>query len=201
MLYSPQRGVLILEVPKTGTVALSTGLRDVCEQVKELPRHVGANQARKHFGKERWNELETVAVVREPVSWLRSWYRYLNGKERLGPDLPFPTFVELIANGELIDGNRINVRSQFYRLSDGRQRRVIVKHLLCFEHLGDEYASLNSEFLGGEGAPLQKANVSPRKKTEVTDELQEQIRDHWSQDFEIWRAAKGRANRKYQAAS
>lgn len=201
MLYSPERGVLILEVPKTGTVALSTGLRDVCQQVKELQRHVGANQARKHFGKDRWNELETVAVVREPISWLRSWYRYLNGKERLGPDLSFHTFVERIAQGDSVDGNRINVRSQFYRLSDGRQQRVIVKHLLCFEHLGDEYASLNSDLLGGQGAPLQKANVSPRKKTEVTDELQALIRDRWSQDFDIWRAAKGRANRKYQAAS
>ena len=200
MLYSPQRGVVILQVPKTGTVAFSKGLRGVCPPVRDMPRHVSANQARSFFGKEKWAELETVAVVREPVSWLQSWYKYLNSRGRLGSDLTFSSFVEIAATDDSFNGARLNVRSQFDRLSDGRQKRVIVTRLLCFEQLASEYASLNSELFGGEGAPLKKANVSAQKVTEIDSEVQGIVRQHWSRDLAIWQRTRARANQKYGAA-
>ena len=119
MLYSREREVIILEIPKTGTVALSTALKDVCEQqVDGLARHAAAYRVRRVLGPDVWERCETVAVIREPTAWLQSWYRFLVGQERLSDTLPFEDFVHRIGDGDLVDGQRIGVRSQFERVSD-----------------------------------------------------------------------------------
>ena len=201
MLHSEQAGVLVLEIPKTGTVSMSRALKGVCRQMRELPRHLGAHRARTEFGKAEWDRLHTFAVVREPTAWLQSWYRYLIGKERLDESLGFETFVQLIAAGELIDGKRIVVGSQFERISDRRSGDVIVKELLCFEYLGDEYDRLNTNFLAGAAAPLPRANVSPRVHTDSPQALTDLINQHWAKDLKIWSAVKQSADSAYSSAA
>ena len=141
-----------------------------------------------------------MAVVREPISWLKSWFRYSISTGRLRSELTFPEFALSIANKDAIDGEFINIRSQFERLSDGRQRRIIVDRLMCFDYLGAEYDALNSDCLSGLGAPLAAANVSPRKKAATPREIERLILDHWARDLDLWKAARARAEAKYDAA-
>ena len=196
MLYSQDKGVLFLEVPKTGTVAVATAVRGICRQYRALPRHVPAHRARREFTPERWKELKTVAFVREPTAWLRSWYRYANGIGRIGEDISFNSFVELVAHDAPINGQNIGVKTQFERISDRRQRRVIVSRLLCFEHLADEYNSVNAELLNGEGKDLTRKNVSPRKDAQIAPETEQLISERWAIDAQIWAEVKAKADRR-----
>lgn len=186
MLYSPDRGVLFLEVPKTGTVAVATAVRGVCRQYRALPRHVTAHKARRELGPQRWSELDTIAVVREPLGWLRSWYRYLSGVGRVADHINFSQFVVAVANDEPLEGVNLGVGTQFARLSDGKERRVIVKRLLSFEHLSAEFNAVNAELLDGTAKDLARKNVSPRKDVVVPDDLRELIETRWAKDREIW---------------
>ena len=201
MLYSEDKGVLFLEVPKTGTVAVATAVRGICRQHRALPRHVSAHRARRELTSERWKELYTIAVVREPTAWLRSWYRYINGVGRIGEDISFNSFVELVADDAPVNGENIGVKTQFERISDRRQRRVIVSRLLCFEHLADEYNAVNAELLNGEAKDLTRRNVSPRMDVQLAPETERLINERWAVDAEIWAKAKAKVDRASRRAA
>ena len=199
MLYSQDAGVLFLEVPKTGSVALSKGLKGVCRQMRELPRHLSAHRARAELGSEKWDQIDTLAVIREPSRWLQSWYRYTVGKGRVDSELPFASFVKLVAENGLIDGENIRVLTQFERIADRRGREVIVSELLCFEYLSDEYSRVNNMYLGGSGAPLARSNVSPPLQADISPMLQDLIHSRWDKDYAIWNEVHEGARRRFES--
>ena len=83
MIRSRKHGFFIIEVPKTGTVSLHNALSDYNDIDKDLPRHLGARRARRLMP-EDWRNLRTYAVIREPYSWLTSYYNFLNDQEEKG---------------------------------------------------------------------------------------------------------------------
>ena len=83
MLVFFKERLALLSVPKTGTTAYQTALAARADMVISDPPLL------KHAPVYRYNrfirpmflnvcdaEMELVAVMRDPVSWLSSWYRY-----------------------------------------------------------------------------------------------------------------------------
>ncbi|MDN5786288.1 gamma-glutamyl kinase [Pseudorhodobacter sp.] len=80
LILAPQK-LVVLEVPKTGSLALRTMLKPhVSAGPMPAARHIGVNGYRRNhafaldlaYG----GRVETLAVVREPLRRLQSWYRY-----------------------------------------------------------------------------------------------------------------------------
>ena len=103
MLVIRKAGLVIFEVPKTGTQALRAMLGRKAEiGYGGAPRHIGAAAyAANHaaaLAAEVGRVPETVAVVRAPIDRLASWHRFLQrdrvaGTERSTTGISFDAFV------------------------------------------------------------------------------------------------------------
>ena len=106
MLVFWKEKLVILAVPKTGTTALAEALTPQADIIVNDPPEL------KHAPVFRYNRffrpmfekacgvdhMDLMAVMREPVSWLGSWYRYrqrdfMKGKANATHDLSFDEFV------------------------------------------------------------------------------------------------------------
>lgn len=98
--------LVFLSVPKTGTTAWQRALLSRADivisdppQLKHAPVYRYNRWFRPMFDKVCGVDLELMAVMREPVSWLGSWYRYrqrpfLNGRPTSTAGRSFDEFVQ-----------------------------------------------------------------------------------------------------------
>lgn len=108
MLYFHTQQLVFLEVPKTGSSAVMAALGDLASmQISRPPakRHMNVsvfNGRTRRFIRQFWGaEVETFAVMREPVDRLVSWYRFLQrpapeGDPESTENISFPDFVEAV---------------------------------------------------------------------------------------------------------
>ena len=102
MLVFWKQGLVFLSVPKTGTTAWEEALAPYASiavldppDLKHAPLYRYNRFFRPMFEKVgQGNPVETLAVVREPVSWLGSWYRFrrrpfMQGKKNATFDISF----------------------------------------------------------------------------------------------------------------
>ena len=83
MLISYRTGLCYLAAPKTGSTAIEDRLRPACNiilQGNPHTKHINVREYRAHvapmlrqFGAP---DIELCAVIREPLDWLGSWFRY-----------------------------------------------------------------------------------------------------------------------------
>lgn len=197
MLVFWKERLVLLAVPKTGTSALVTALRARADVVFESPPEL------KHVPLFRFNrfmkplfgvidgdrKLETMALIREPVSWLGSWYRYrarpqLEGHKNSTGGMSFDAFVE----GYLSDPRPAfaNVGSPRRFVSNG-QGKVAITHLFQYEQMG-QAATFLEERLGSK-LELKKTNVSPTRDAALSEPLRARLEREKADEFALWRKA------------
>ena len=83
MLVFWKEKLVLLSVPKTGTTAIEAALAHKASMIvsdppelKHAPVYRYDRFFRPMFEKACKAEMETFAIMREPVSWLGSWYKY-----------------------------------------------------------------------------------------------------------------------------
>jgi len=81
MLILPAQRLVVLEVPKTGSLALRAMLEPMAADLApDAPRHTRASvfdsRFRSNVEAALGGTVELVAVIREPLRRLQSWYRY-----------------------------------------------------------------------------------------------------------------------------
>ena len=87
MLICPLQKYCWIEVPKTGSSALTRGLKG---RVFSHPmRHVSGHKARDLLGAPLWTEYDSWAVMREPFDWVASWFRFFAKADDLGQSRDF----------------------------------------------------------------------------------------------------------------
>lgn len=197
MLVFWKEKLVLLAVPKTGTSALEAALRDRADAVfenppelKHMPMFRFARFLRPLFGViEETRHFETMALVREPVSWLGSWYRYrsreaLRGHPNSTANMSFDEFVE----GYLSDPRPsfANVGSPRRFVSNG-QGKVAVKHLFQYEQI--DHAQVFLEDRLQTELKLPSKNVSPKRSMELAPALEERFRAQCSPEFDLWSRA------------
>ncbi|MEF9604569.1 gamma-glutamyl kinase, partial [Paracoccus sp. PXZ] len=91
MLIFLQPRIVLLSVPKTGTTALEQALAPRAEiafrsrpEIKHLNLRQYLHRIRPLLAPLGEPDFETVAVIREPLDWLRSWYRFRARDELIG---------------------------------------------------------------------------------------------------------------------
>lgn len=196
MIFFKER-LALLSVPKTGTTAFQAALRDRADlvisdppELKHAPVYRYNRWIRPMFEKVCKTELEVVAVMREPVSWLGSWFRYrqrpgLDGQPNSTRDVSFDDFVHAYCTGKPPAYANVGSQAKFL---EAQPNGCKVTHLLRYEDGGGKGAALKhflEERLQQE-IQLDQRNVSPRADLALSAELEAHLRRKRPAEFALY---------------
>jgi len=192
MLVFWKAHLVLLAVPKTGTSALEHALLPHADaailnppQKKHCTVRRYNRQLRDFFEKQPKRQLELAAVIREPVSWLDSLYRFrgraaLRGTNRYTGDMTFDTFVERW----LADEKPVaEIGRQSRVVADGNGQ-IGVDHLFRYDRLDDLVRFLEKRI--GTKIELERRNASPAGEMELSDTVAKRLPDEAPVEFELW---------------
>ncbi|MGC9369713.1 MAG: gamma-glutamyl kinase [Paracoccaceae bacterium] len=184
--------LVMLAVPKTGTQAYEAALGAQAGMVIRHPpgaKHVTAQGFQRKvlpfLDPDHRQGLETLAVIRDPIDWLGSWYRYrgrpqLDGRPQSTADLSFDEFVAAYLTPAPPAFARVGSQARF---ASNKAGKVIVDHLFAYEEQSRLRRFLE-ERLGLAIAPPER-NVSPPAKLTLDPGLEAELREVCAPDFTL----------------
>lgn len=196
MLVFFKQRLVILSVPKTGSTAYHEALGMRADMVisgppalKHAPLYRFDRFIRPMYQKVCDTDLEVMAVVREPVSWLGSWYRYrqrpeLAGQPNSTAGLSFDDFV--LAYCEDRPPAFANVGNQAAFLQP-RPNGTQANFVFAYESTASIHAFL-SQRLGALPA-IPRVNVSPTKTVQLSKDVDALLRRKHAASFDLHASA------------
>lgn len=189
--------LVLFAVPKTGTTALEAALSLHADAAILNPpgmKHCTVAKYERElagfFEQKGRRPLERMAVVREPVSWLGSWFRYrqrpaLDGHPNSTRDVTFDAFVA----AWLLDAPPAYAQvGQQARFLNALGQPPAVTHLFCHEALGDAVAFLEARL--DVTLTLEARNVSPKAPLTLSAELEQRLHTERPDEFRVWDRAR-----------
>ena len=196
MLVFYKERLAFLAVPKTGSTAFHTALKDRADFVVTGPPELKHAPIRRYdrffqniFRKMYDTEMEIMAVVREPIDWLGSWYKFRSRDDRIGHphsthDLSFDEFVHAYMQNPRPEFADVGSQSQFFRTrNNGRGADYIFKYEHQQKTLDFLQNRLNMEIT------LGRENVSPARDLKLRAETEQRLRKNHAADFACHDAA------------
>ena len=196
MLVFWKARLVMLAVPKTGSSAYETALAPHASmtvldppELKHAPVYRYNRFFRPMLEKVGGKDMELMAIVREPVSWLGSWYRYrqrgfLAGRPTSTRGMSFDAFVEAYTRGERPPFANVGSQAKFI---EPRPNGTAVTHLFRYEHQAKIIGFLEQRL--GVTLDLPRENVSPRADLALSRETEAKLRRKCATDFEVWERA------------
>lgn len=193
MLLFWKAKLVLLAVPKTGTTALEEALLPHADAAILNPpdkKHVTARRWRAQlapfFENRGGRRLQTMAVIREPVDWLKSWYRYRARPEIAGSPastagIDFDAFVSAWLSDPEPEFARVGRQSRFVSDASGR---VIVDHLFRYDALPDAVTFLEGRL--NCRLTLAQRNVSAAADLTLSPAIAARLRQEAAADFALW---------------
>lgn len=195
MLVFWKQKFVLLAVPKTGTTALEQALLPhASAAILDPPgqKHISAPQYRNRLSKffeQRGNRpMQLVAVMREPVDWLGSWYRYrsraqLSGKPNSTEGVSFDEFVAAWLQPKRPDFADIGSQAKFLTDADGTRA---VDHLFRYDRMEELVAFLEDRL--GTRLDIPRANVSPEGSVALSQEMRRRLEAEAPAEFALWQS-------------
>ncbi len=192
MLVFYNERLVFLAVPKTGSTAYQSALSAQADivvsnppELKHAPVYRYNRFFRPMFEKVCNAEMETIAVIREPVSWLGSWYRYrqrpfMKGKPNSTHDIDFADFVRAYLQGDQPSFANVGCQSKFL---EPRPNGTRVNRLFKYEtpevlnRFLEERLSVKLE--------LQWENASPPGDISLPPGVEARLRQKYALDFSL----------------
>lgn len=196
MLIFSKQNLVILSVPKTGTTALEAALAPHAAlavldppELKHAPVYRYNRFFRPMVEKFIGGDMEVVAVIREPTSWLGSWYRFrrrpfLDGRKQSTRGISFESFVQGYLEEPRKDFADVGSQAKFL---EPRPNGTSVTRLFRYESF-EAFTAFLSERLDRE-ISLPKANVSPDADLTLSAAVEGQLREKCAADFALWKHA------------
>ncbi|EET48124.1 sulfotransferase family 2 domain-containing protein [Thalassobium sp. R2A62] len=193
MLVFWDENLVFLAVPKTGSTALSNALAPRAAMVLRDPpsiKHSPVYRYRRflkpYFKQAGGKDPEAMAVVREPISWLSSWYRYrhretLAGHPNSTIGISFDDFCLEYMKGKRRDFANLGSQSKFLLTGDNE---LGVTHLFKYEDQPRLISFLEARL--NHKIELPQANVSPQMNLELSEEVEERLRRKCALEFAVW---------------
>lgn len=193
MLVFSKARLVFLSVPKTGTTAYESALASAASLVVRDPPEL------KHAPVFRYNRffrpalekflgegLDVLAVMREPVDWLGSWYRYRRrpgqeGQRTSTHDVSFDDFVTAY-----MQGNRpafANVGSQA-KFLEPQKNGTAVTHLFRYEDRAGLDAFLEARL--GLTLDTPRLNRSPEMDIALSPDVEARFRRKFAVEFTLY---------------
>ena len=183
-----------LAVPKAGSTSYEAAMRPHASiDVRSPPRarHITARRFDKRwrpFLKKSWGvEPETVAVLRDPLDRLKSWYKYRSSPERRNTvsGLSFDDFVRAIVSDDPPPAARIGAQDAFVSDANGE---IAVTHLFALE-TPEPLDDFLSGILGRAIVP-DRLNVSPAAEVDLSPETEALLQEKRAGEFALYRAVR-----------
>lgn len=196
MLVFWKQRLVMLAVPKTGTSAYARALAPHAGMVVNDPpelKHAPVYRYNRFFRpmyeKMGAEHMDILAVIREPIDWLGSWYRYrqrpfLEGRPTSTAGIDFDTFCQDYARGERPPHANVGSQAKFI---EPRPNGVSVTHLFKYENQSGLLDFLSDRL--GVDIDLPRTNVSPKVSLELSPETEEKLRRKCADDFAVWESA------------
>ncbi len=193
MMIFLKEKLVFLATPKTASTSIEGALGRHCDirlsktpNAKHTPLRKYKRMLEPFVQTLVTGEIETVAMIREPVDWLGSWYRYrrresLNGKPNSTAGVSFDQFVAAYLSDS--QPEYAHVGSQFRFLSD-KDGNLGVDYLFCYDDVEGLLRFLENRL--GRTISIGHANVSPVVELALSPDLQKELRTAYPQDFEIY---------------
>lgn len=192
MLVFHTHNLIVFAIPKTGSTALEAALAPHASVVVRSPpaqRHMNwgvyskswAPVIRQAFG----CTPEGVAILREPVERLRSWYRYRSSPQFAGTDLScagigFDGFIEASLAADPPPFARVGSQDKFVMSPSGE---IQIHHL--FDHA---QMPLALDWLSARlcrKISLDRRNPSPNRPTPLDAGLLERLQSARAREFDL----------------
>jgi hypothetical protein len=195
MLVFWKQKLVFLSVPKTGTTAIEEALAPSADMVISNPpelKHAPVYRYNRFFRPMferacKTDDLELMAVMREPVSWLASWYRYrrrdfMRGHANSTQQVSFEEFVQEYMKGDK-KAAFANVGSQA-KFLEPRPNGVKVDHLFRYEDQPQLVAFLEDRLQ--QKVQFERRNSSPSIPLELPDATMQKLRRKCAAEFELY---------------
>ncbi len=141
------------------------------------------------------DSYEVVCVVREPISWLHSWWRYRTRNELSNPrhqkhakyagGTSFEQFATEYVRG--VPGiARVGRQANFVR---GDESEIGVDRMFRFEQLDRAVQFLEER--AGFKITLERRNVSPSRPLELSTDVESELRVFLEPEYRLWDMATG----------
>ena len=195
MLVFSEQSLVYFAVPKTGTTAVEMALKPRADIVFTKQRkHMTAQRFHTRvapFLRDTFDLLpDRVAVIRDPVDQIRSWYRYRSGPRRAGTarstnGCSFDDFVLAVISDT--PPAFAGIGSQYNMLTSGHLKKtgdLLVHHLFAYDHQPLFRGFLSDRF--GTDIVLKQKNVSPDAPAPLDPEIEAQLRKVRAREFELY---------------
>ncbi|MFT5639144.1 MAG: hypothetical protein ACI861_001970 [Paracoccaceae bacterium] len=191
MMIFWKENLAFLAVPKTGSTAIEAALEPY-SSVSFIRPPKFKHMTHKRFNRfmRPWLEIEgvksieTFAVMREPVSWLGSWYRYRGRDELIGHansthSISFDEFIDAYL-GEGARPAYATLGSQAQQLSR-KQGETGITHLFRYEDMDHIRTFLSNRF--SRKLEFSHCNVSPDMPLDISPKNQRRLEEKHAFDF------------------
>lgn len=190
MLVCSGANLVFLAVPKTGSTAIEVALMKHADIV--------FGKARKHMTARRYHKVvapflndtlgvhpQTMAVIRDPVERLRSWYRFrhrgdVDRADHSTARLSFDDFIRDVIGGDPPPYAKVGNQHSFVCGDDGT---VLVDHLFAYERQPTLRGFLNDRV--GDDLVFKLKNVSPDIAAPASPEMIEALRAARPEEFAL----------------
>ena len=192
MLVFWDQRLAFLATPKTGSTAIEAALGSLSAVSITRPpllKHTSVQRFHRFLGPylevASGHPFSVAAMMREPLDWLGSWYRYrlreaVGETERSTAGIGFDGFVRAWCREDPPDFAAVGSQSQF--LTPKRDRGV--DHLFRYERI-DTFVAFLEDRLGCE-ILLPRLNVSPPGTLDIDDETRRIFRRFAARDYALY---------------
>tara|TARA_R110002124_G_scaffold125084_1_gene284281 strand:+ start:622 stop:1218 length:597 start_codon:yes stop_codon:yes gene_type:complete len=192
MLVFWEQRLAFLATPKTGSTAIEFALESqsvVTVQRPPVLKHTSVQRFHRFVGPylevASGHPFAVSALIREPRSWLGSWYRYRQREDLTDPDkstrdVTFDEFVLAYCRESKPAFADVGAQSRFLSPKKGKG----VDHLFRYEQIED-FVRFLEDRLDFE-IVLPRLNVSPEATMTLSENTEQKLRRFAAMDFEIY---------------
>ena len=182
-----------LAMPKTGSTSIQTALRPHAQ----ISYH--RNPQQKHMHAEYFEhfirpylvaigkaDVETVCQIREPISWLSSWWRYrsddaLADTPQSTARLTFEDFAAEYLDSA--DRPYLDISRPLGLIAD-QNGKILVQKIFRYEAMGQFVDYLSSRL--DQRIDLSHKNVSPKRNATLSRNMRSRLEAYFAPEMDIW---------------
>ncbi len=196
MLISIEKKIAFLAMTKAASTSIEMALAPHCDiayygnsRVKHISYRRYSRFVAPYLASLGYKDIETTCLIREPVDWLFSWYRYrsrpeIAGKPQCTEGLSFDEFASLYLSGSPMTKG-VGRPSKFVADKDGTPS---ITHIFKYENIPAFQKFIEGRI--GEALHFDRLNESPTRDFAVSPETRSRLTDFFAPEYEIYESAR-----------
>jgi hypothetical protein len=189
-------------MPKAASTSVEAALKEHCDivfsghpKVKHIDAQTYSSNIRPLLPHPK--RIESFCLIRSPLEWLESWYRYRSRKELMAPESPnHKNYTGHLSYDEFVTAylSEATIRPTFARLQNQykfvqlRNGAIGVDRIFCMDRL-----DLVSEYLShkiGRDVSIDFKNRSPKRISVLDPKIKKKLKEHLVKDIALYEAVR-----------